>query len=185
MYPTLNSMKNQINLNYPVNPNTAFNFNNSYTQQPNREVKVYNAATTTNNPPPTTHLGHINSQVKTTPTKSSHSTVSPKLWGRPLWFSLHFGALNYPDDPDDEKKQMMINFILGLPIMIPCDICKNHSYEYIQSRKNMLHKVVESSHSLFQFFWEFHNDVNKRTGKPTMTLEAVYNLYRTNPAGAL
>ena len=183
MYPTLTSIKNQINLNYLVKPNTAFNFNNSYTQQqPSREVKVYNAPSSTNNSPTT----HLNSQAKTLTTKPSHSnTVSPPIWGRALWFSLHFGALNYPDDPDDEKKQMMINFILGLPIMIPCDMCKNHAYEYIQSRKSMLHQVVENSHTLFQFFWEFHNDVNKRTGKHTMTLEAVYNLYLTNPTGAL
>lgn len=167
MYPTLTSMQNQINLSYPVNPNTAFNFNNSYTQQPIREVKVYNAPTTVMKPSP-----HSN-------------TVSPRVWGRALWFSLHNGALNYPDDPDDEKKQMMINFILGLPIMLPCDMCKNHAHEYIQSRKNTLHNVVQNSRNLFKFFWEFHNDVNRRTGKPTMTLEAVYNLYRTNPTGAL
>jgi hypothetical protein len=115
----------------------------------------------------------------------SQSTISPSVWGRPFWFSLHNGALNYPDDADDEKKQMMINFILGLPIMLPCDACKNHAYEYIQSKKSMLHHVVQNSRNLFQFFWEFHNDVNKRTGKPTLSLEAVYNLYRTNPTSAL
>ena len=173
MYPTLTSMKNQINLNYPVNANNAFNFNNSYTQPKAKEVKVYNV-----NPIPTRQMQNQHS----TP---SHTGVSPRVWGRALWFSLHNGALNYPENPDQEKKQMMINFILGLPIMIPCDMCKNHAYEYIQSRKNTLHNVVENSQNLFQFFWEFHNDVNKRTGKPLMSLEAVYNLYKTNPTGAL
>lgn len=170
MYQTLASMNNQ--LSYPVNQNTAFN-NNSYTRQPNREVKVYNAPSA------------MNSTGKTHVTKPSHLNVSPQVWGRALWFSLHFGALNYPEDANDEKKQMMINFILGLPIMIPCDVCKNHAYEYIQSKKNTLHNVVQNPRNLFQFFWEFHNDVNHKTGKPTMTLEAVYNLYRTNPTSAL
>ena len=158
MYPTLTSLQNQNN--------TFSNFNQRPTYQPNREVKVYNAPSTTT-------------------TKPSHSNVSPQVWGRPLWFSFHFGALNYPDDADDEKKQMMINFILGIPLIIPCDVCKNHAYDYIQSRKNNLYNIVQNSHTLFRFFWEFHNDVNKRNGKPTMTLEAVYNLYRTNPSTAL
>lgn len=184
MYTTLNSMKNQINLNYPVNTNTAFNFNNSYTHAPVKEVKVYNAVP---------HDREVRSEPLDPRTKvnpwtsppSTHSSVSPRVWGRALWFSLHNGALNYPENPDEEKKQMMINFILGLPIIIPCDMCKNHAYEYIQARKNTLHKVVENADNLFKFFWEFHNDVNKRTGKPLMSLEAVYNLYRTNPTGAL
>ena len=164
MYQTLSSIRNQINFDH----NTNFNHHPYVTP-----VNVYHPVP--NRQPVTTVK-----QMSERPT-----SVSPRVWGRPLWFSLHYGALNYPHDVDDEKKQMMINFILGLPMMIPCDMCKNHAHEYIQSRKHTLHNVVQNTHNLFTFFWEFHNDVNKRNGKPLMSLEAVYHLYKTNPSGAL
>lgn len=107
------------------------------------------------------------------------------VWGRPLWFTLHYGALNYPENPDASMRNMMVGYIKGLPIMIPCDICKNHAYEYINKcSTTKLWDATESKESLFKFFWEFHNDVNFKTNKPRISLEKAYNIYKNNPGSA-
>ena len=109
------------------------------------------------------------------------STTSKSLWGRPLWFSLHYGALNYPDNPTDEIRNMMVGFILGLPVMIPCDECKNHAYNYIQGKKSQLYDITENKELLFRFWWEFHNHVNNKSGKQQISLAEAYDLYSNTP----
>jgi hypothetical protein len=108
------------------------------------------------------------------------------LWGRPLWFSLHYGALYYPDSVDSKMVNMTMGFIRGLPIMIPCDLCKNHAYDYISRYTDaQLRSIAGDKHKLFKFYVDFHNAVNTRTGKSTMSLEDAYSLYSNNPTTAL
>lgn len=111
--------------------------------------------------------------------------TGPALWGRPFWFTLHFGALNYPDSPTKDMIEMSVGFILGIPVMLPCDICKNHAYEYIQERRKKLYKIASSKESLFRFYWEFHNEVNKKNGKRQLSLEEVYDIFENHPEDAL
>jgi len=116
--------------------------------------------------------------------KQTENTKS--LWGRPLWFSLHYGALHFPDSPDPDMIKMMVGFIRGLPIMIPCDVCKNHSYTYISKfSDDELRSLSSNKETLFEFFWEFHNAVNKNTGKPQISLEKAYDIFRNAPRSAL
>jgi hypothetical protein len=132
-----------------------------------------------------------NFRIDTTETKSNNTppktdNVNKSTWGRPLWFSLHYGALNYPNNPDDSMKKMMVGYIRGLPIMIPCDVCKNHAYTYISKfTDTQLTYISSDKDRLFKFFWEFHNDVNKRTNKPIISLENAYNIFKNNPKSAL
>jgi hypothetical protein len=128
---------------------------------------------------------HVNNSKKLD-TKPLSKSVTKSTWGRPLWFSLHYGALNYPKTADDSMKNMMVGYIRGLPIMIPCDICKNHAYEYISKFSDQqLREISSSNESLFRFFWQFHNNVNSQTGKPTITFEKAYDVYMNNPASTL
>ena len=132
--------------------------------QPN-QVRVYNAP-------------------KTEPeTRAKH--VTPEVWGKPLWFSLHHGALHYPPNPSDVIQKNMLNFIIGLPSIIPCSICREHATQYINNAKSTLQDVVSSPDKLFRFFWEFHNSVNERTRKRMFSYEEVYELYKNRPTDAL
>jgi hypothetical protein len=116
--------------------------------------------------------------------KQTENTKS--LWGRPLWFSLHYGALHFPDSPGPDMIDMMVGYIRGLPIMIPCDICKNHAYTYISKFSDYkLKSVASNRETLFEFFWEFHNSVNRQTGKPQISLEKAYDIFRNSPRNAL
>lgn len=114
--------------------------------------------------------------------KRNHSTrVSPNIWGRALWFSLHFGALNYPLVPTEEMKNMQKQFINGLPIMIPCDICKNHALQFLIENNSDIEIAVQNPDNLFAFFVKFHNTVNARIGKRVVPLEEAKIFWTSNP----
>jgi hypothetical protein len=158
MYSTMSSIQNnKLNSNVS-NPIESFS----------RSPQVYRSGTVVG-----TNINNIDKRV------------GPKLWGRPFWFVLHFGALNYPDSPAKDIIEMSVGFILGIPVMLPCDICKNHAYEYIQKRRNRLYKIASNKESLFKFYWEFHNDVNKQNGKRQLSLSEVYDIFQNRPQDAL
>lgn len=109
----------------------------------------------------------------------------PLLWGKPFWFTLHFGALNYPDNPTDEMIKMNVGFISGIPVMLPCDTCKNHADKYITERRKYLYNISSSKEKLFKFYWEFHNNVNKGNGKRQISLTEAYDIFENRPRDAL
>ena len=120
------------------------------------------------------------------PGATKQKSATKSLWGRPLWFSLHYGAYHYPANPDNRMIDMNVGFIRGLPIMIPCDMCKNHAYDYISNFTDaQLRSISSDKEKLFTWYWEFHNSVNERTGKPTITLQDAIRLYETSPSDAL
>jgi hypothetical protein len=102
---------------------------------------------------------------------------NPEVWGPAFWFSLHNGALRYPVNAAPLWRQRMKHFILGIPVMVPCEKCSDHATAYIEGNYNRIDTVVSGREELFKFFWEFHNYVNKRLGKPRMTLRAAYTMY--------
>jgi hypothetical protein len=102
---------------------------------------------------------------------------NPEVWGPAFWFSLHNGALRYPVNAAPLWRQRMKHFILGIPVMVPCEKCSDHATAYIEGNYQRIDNVVSGREELFKFFWEFHNYVNKRLGKPIMTLRAAYTMY--------
>jgi len=102
---------------------------------------------------------------------------NPEVWGPAFWFSLHNGALRYPVNAAPLWRQRMKHFILGIPVMVPCEKCSDHATAYIEGNYQRIDNVVSGREELFKFFWEFHNYVNKRLGKPLMTLRATYTMY--------
>ena len=46
--------------------------------------------------------------------------MRPEIWGPHAWIFLHSVTLEYPDNPTDEDKQNMINFIDSLGNVLPC-----------------------------------------------------------------
>lgn len=105
---------------------------------------------------------------------------SPEVWGPGFWFSLHNGALKYPDAPAPLWKERMKSFIIGIPVMLPCEKCSLHASAYIESQYANLDEIVKNKDSLFSFFCNFHNTVNERLNKPTMSLKDAYELYSNN-----
>lgn len=106
--------------------------------------------------------------------KKYENVSLPNVWGSAYWFMLHAGSYSY--DPS-EGIDYMKNFILGIPVMIPCISCRVHARNYINSKMNELDSICANRDMLFKFFVDFHNAVNKRLHKVEMSLEDAYKLY--------
>jgi hypothetical protein len=114
-----------------------------------------------------------------------HKFSGKGLWGRPLWFILHLGSIYYPENPNQSDKLMMKSFINGLPIMIPCLECRKHAFDFITSNQININRAISNREFVFKFFVDFHNHVNKMTGKPIMDYNTAINLYNKDPLTAL
>ena len=101
----------------------------------------------------------------------------PEIWGPKLWFTLHNTASYYPDNPSPICRQRMKHLILSVPLMTTCEKCSDHATDYIQQHLHILDDIVSSRYSLFKFFVDFHNAVNRRLNKPVMLLEEAWRLY--------
>lgn len=106
---------------------------------------------------------------------------SPEIFGPALWFTLHNASGFYPDQPSRYIKASMKKLILNLHILIPCQMCKEHYYNFI--KKINLDKVVNSRENLFTFFVGLHNYVNSRLRKREMTIEEAKKIYGFSEPG--
>lgn len=105
------------------------------------------------------------------------NTVNPTVWGPAFWFTLHNSASKYPINASPVTKERMKGFILGLTVILPCEACKVHATNHIESNKNNLDDICSGRDKLFKFFVDFHNMVNKRYNKKEMSYEDAYKLY--------
>lgn len=102
-------------------------------------------------------------------------SFDPDIFGPAFWFTLHNAAVAYYEYPNETAQQMMKQFIHSLPVVIPCVKCKEHAYAYIKSQD--VNCAVQNRKNLFEFFVTFHNYVNAKGGRPSMTIEEAYDLY--------
>ena len=107
-----------------------------------------------------------------------NSKRDPKFWGPRYWFTLHNGAYNYPEYPLPEDSKRMKEYILGIPVTLPCPSCQDHAQNFIDANYSNLDNICSSRTNLFNFFVDFHNSVNKRTGKTLFTYEQAMELYK-------
>lgn len=110
----------------------------------------------------------------------SFSTISPPIFGPPLWFSLHNAAAHYSDNPSPITRERMKHIILGIPVLTPCANCSEHASAYIEKHYDELDKICSGRDPLFKFFVDFHNYVNERYNKPIMSYEDAYKIYLGN-----
>jgi len=106
------------------------------------------------------------------------SKKDPKYWGSRYWFVLHNASVNYPLKASLTEQQGMKGFILGIPVTLPCEKCKPHAQAFIMKYIDSLDIICNGRENLFKFFVDFHNTVNYRLGKPILTYEQAYKLYK-------
>ena len=61
------------------------------------------------------------------------NSANPEVWGPAFWFSLHNGALRYPIQASPTWKERMKHFILGIPVMVPCEKCADHATAHLEA----------------------------------------------------
>jgi hypothetical protein len=99
--------------------------------------------------------------------------LSKSEWGPPAWGWLHTLAISYPEvatAADAATARARIAFFLG---NLPCGECRSHAAVFVAARPPFL----GSSLALQAWVWSFHNNVNRRVGKPTITYDEYRRLY--------
>lgn len=93
----------------------------------------------------------------------------PSVWGGPMWRSMHFIALAYPNNPTFEDINNYKQYFQALGNVIPCQICREH---YKKNLINMpIDNYLKNADTLFEWTVKLHNTVNKFGGKPQWTVE--------------
>lgn len=95
------------------------------------------------------------------------STMYPPVWGPIVWETLHLMTFVYPDKPSNERQGSMRSFITGMCGNLPCPGCSDHCSEYVSDNPPPTH----SRTVLKKWAYDFHNSVNRRTGKRELTYE--------------
>jgi len=105
-------------------------------------------------------------------------------WGPLLWCMLHglaekAGTCTTPMFLDDERRYW-IHFFKETGEIIPCPTCKSHYIEYLREHPISSLKTLPHSERktwIRRWFWELHNNVNARLGKPIFLLEDLTPAY--------
>lgn len=101
--------------------------------------------------------------------------MSSVAWGKHLWYSIHFIAIAYPQNPTDEEKQAYRDFYEKLYLVIPCKRC---SMNYLRHLEELpIDGFLQNNKTLFDWTVKIHNIVNVETGKPQWSTEDAYLHY--------
>ena len=103
---------------------------------------------------------------------------SPNVWGDAFWFILHLGSCAATDSISPQDAQGYWSFIEGIPAMLPCKDCAKHAREYVLNHESQKNNICKSRDALIKFFVDFHNSVNRRTGKPEISVEEIKKKFR-------
>ena len=87
--------------------------------------------------------------------------------GNATWLYLHTMSKYYAENPTEEEQKRMIDLINNIAYFFPCKNCSEHFKEYIKLNS----PNVISNKTLMLWMCTFHNDVNKRLGKPEYRCE--------------
>lgn len=89
-------------------------------------------------------------------------------YGPGYWSAMHIDSFNAKTY---EQKITSANTIARLITTFPCGKCRKHATEYA-SHHPLIHPINDGEQlSLFRWVWKFHNTVNERIGKQTISFE--------------
>jgi hypothetical protein len=101
--------------------------------------------------------------------------MSPVVWGKYLWTSIHFIALGYPMEPTDQEKENYRDFFVHLWKVIPCARCAQNYKLHLEELP--IDGFLDNRDVLFEWTVNLHNIVNRDLGKPLMSLDDAKKLY--------
>lgn len=96
---------------------------------------------------------------------SSIVNMSTKIWGPPMWQSLHIITFSYPINPTKDDKRKYKQYFELVGDLLPCILCKKSYNEFIQSGETKLDDtVMTSKETLTKWLYHLHNKVNFKLG---------------------
>jgi hypothetical protein len=112
----------------------------------------------------------------------SNDGLLPSCWGQVMWHTLHSIAMAYV--PTDQNKQQYFNFFTNLGYVLPCQACKTHYAQNVNTKTLM--SSLDTQEGLFRWVYDLHNIVNKQTGVPESqwpsyeTVKKTYENFKTS-----
>ena len=89
--------------------------------------------------------------------------IKPNLWGPIMWALLHSIAESMPNELTTTEQKAMRNFFSSLPMVLPCQKCRNH---LLESYNEGYFPDVQSRDSIRDGLFRLHNKVSRDLGKP-------------------
>ena len=101
--------------------------------------------------------------------------VNIEYWNS-YWKCLHFLSFIYPDEPNDNNKKEIKKLLDKMKADgISCPQCRQHFINYLQQIN--IEEIISNKDSLFKFFVDLHNSVNRKLNKGIVNYDKVKELY--------
>lgn len=95
---------------------------------------------------------------------------------RVSWWFLHHLAAAFPLKPTPERRKSFVLFMENFAINYSCGVCGSHLANHLKTQP--IYPATESRETLERYFYDLHESVNKRKGKPQMhTFEEVQRAF--------
>ena len=95
---------------------------------------------------------------------SSRLRPSPRKWGPPFWATLHYAALGYPDEPDEDEAAQYLTFVESFVNVIPCAKCKSFAWRTLSTtRDELLSALRRGGDALYDWTVMFHDLIKLET----------------------
>lgn len=95
-------------------------------------------------------------------------------WGNITWIFFHTIAEKVDEKKFPEIKTKLINIIFGVCRNLPCPICSQDAIKILN--KAYLNNIKTKAHFI-EFLRQFHNIINIKLSKPTMTRDQIKQIY--------
>lgn len=102
--------------------------------------------------------------------------INPKKWGKHFWKTIHYITFSAPDLPSTEYKNNLLNLLVSLKFLLPCENCRHHYAENLR-KFPLTDEILSSKEKLIKWGVDLHNEVNLRTGKKIITIEEAKQIY--------
>ena len=96
--------------------------------------------------------------------------------GRHSWALLHSMGNTYPENPTEEEKKLMKNFMYGLARSYPCKICGGHLLKMLD-KKGL---KIDSKKEFGEYLCNIHNIVNKVLNKTQFDCNKTFEVWNGN-----
>jgi len=95
-------------------------------------------------------------------------------WGEPIWFFFHTMAEKVKPESFSSIRMELLQIITSICKNLPCPYCSQHAVTYLESTNI---NNIKTKEQLIDFFYTFHNEVNKRKGFELFPRELLHDKY--------
>ena len=105
--------------------------------------------------------------------------INKNIWGKHMWFMLHYISLAYPNNPTNNDKEKYKAFFYLIKDVLPCKICSNHYKENLL-KLPLTDEILNNKELFIKWVIDMHNLVNENTNKKIIDYKDARKLIETN-----